>query len=120
MSDSPRSARRSGRCHRGASITAYCRTSRVPLDAYLRYRQSFYRAPEALVHQRVELRADRNVVWISHRGEDVAHYPRSYEPGSWLPAPRMRPEPPSRALPAELAVPAIAAPELTDYTAPCA
>ena len=32
---------------------AYARASRVPLDGYLRYRQAFYRAPEALVHQRV-------------------------------------------------------------------
>jgi transposase len=30
---------------------AYARSSRVPLDGYLRYRQSFYRAPEVLVHQ---------------------------------------------------------------------
>jgi transposase len=99
---------------------AYCRTSRVPLDCYLRYRQSFYRAPEALVHQRVELRADRDAVWISHRGKEVAHYPRSYEPGSWLPAPRMRPEPPPQPIPANIAVPAIAAPELADYAALCA
>ncbi len=32
---------------------AYARESRVPLDGYLRYRGAFYRAPEALVHQRV-------------------------------------------------------------------
>ena len=32
---------------------AYARESRVPLDGYLRNRHSFYRAPEALVHQRV-------------------------------------------------------------------
>lgn len=99
---------------------AYARTSRVPLDGYLRYRQSFYRAPEALVHQRVELRADRDTIWICHRGEEVARYPRSYEPGSWLPAPRLRPEPPPAVMPAELAVPAIAAPELADYAALCA
>ena len=86
----------------------------MPLDCYLRYRQSFYRAPEALVHQRVELRADRNAVWISHRGKEVAHYPRSYEPGSWLPARRMRLEPPPQP------IPAIAAPELADYAALCA
>jgi hypothetical protein len=47
---------------------AYARTSRVPLDGYLRFRQSFYRAPEALVHQRVELKADRDTVWICHLG----------------------------------------------------
>ena len=32
------------------------RSSRVPLDGYLKHAGSFYRAPEALVHQRVELR----------------------------------------------------------------
>jgi transposase len=99
---------------------AYARESRVPLDGYLRYRQSFYRAPEALVHQRVCLRADRDSVWICHRGAEVARYPRSYEPGSWLPPPRLRPEPPTVPMPAEIAIPAIAPPELRDYAALCA
>jgi transposase len=96
---------------------AYARSSRVPTDGYLRFRQSFYRAPEALVHERVALRADRDTVWIVHRGEEVAHYLRSYEPGSWLPAPRMRPEPPSAPRPAEIVIPEIAPPELRDYAA---
>ncbi len=56
---------------------AYARESRVPLDGYLRYRQSFYRAPEPLVHQRVALRADRDWVWIEHRGAEVGRYARS-------------------------------------------
>ena len=99
---------------------AYARTSRVPLDGYLRYRQSFYRAPEALVHQRVELKADRDGVWICHRGEEVERYGRSYEPGTWLPAPRLRPEPPPRVAPAEIVVPAVCPPELGDYAALCA
>jgi transposase len=96
---------------------AYARTSRVPTDGYLRYRQSFYRAPEALVHERVELRADRDTVWIVHRGVEVARYLRSYEPGSWLPAPRLRPEPPPAPRPAAIAVPAVVPPELADYAA---
>jgi transposase len=96
---------------------AYARSSRVPTDGYLRFRQSFYRAPEALVHERVELRADRDTVWIVHRGEEVARYLRSYEPGSWLPAPRLRPEQPSAPRPAEIAIPEIAPPELLDYAA---
>jgi transposase len=99
---------------------AYARASRVPLDGYLRYRQSFYRAPEVLVHQRVTLKADRDAVWIEHRGVEVARYPRSYQPGSWLPAPRMRPEPPPPVMPAEIVVPEIAPPELADYAALCA
>jgi hypothetical protein len=99
---------------------AYARTSRVPLDGYLRYRQSFYRAPEALVHQRVELKADRDTVWICHRGSEVARYPRSYEPGSWLPAPRLRPEPPPPVTPMEIVFPEVAPPELRDYAALCA
>ena len=61
---------------------ALARASRVPLDGYLRYRQAFYRVPQALVHQRVVLRADRDSVWIEHRGAEVARYSRSYEPGT--------------------------------------
>src|SRR5215211_1214917 len=68
------------------------RSSRVPLDGYLKHAGSFYRAPEALVHQRVELRFDRDAVWIEHRGGEVVRYPRSYVAGTWQPAPRMRPE----------------------------
>jgi hypothetical protein len=40
------------------------RTSRVPIDGYLRHGGCFYRAPERLVHERVELRFDRDEVWI--------------------------------------------------------
>jgi transposase len=99
---------------------AYARESRVPLDGYLRYRQSFYRAPEALVHQRACLRADRDSVWIEHRGAEVARYPRSYEPGCWLPAPLLRPEPPAPPAPGRIAVPEVCPPELADYAALCA
>lgn len=94
---------------------AYRRSSRVPLDGYLRFRGSHYRAPISLVHQRVELRADRDFVWISHRGDTVAHYPRSYEPGLWVPEPAMRPEPPAPPRPVEPAAPALAPPALADY-----
>jgi len=99
---------------------AYARESRVPLDGYLRYRQSFYRAPEALVHQRAVLRADRDAVWIVHRGNEVARYARSYEPGSWSPPPRLRPEPPLASEPAVIAIPQVAPPELADYAELCA
>src|SRR3954467_8020037 len=70
------------------------RSSRVPTDGYLKFGRCFYRAPEALVQQRVELRWDRDGVWITHRGHTVAAYQRSYQHGLWLPAPRLRPEPP--------------------------
>jgi transposase len=99
---------------------SYARESRVPLDGYLRYRQSFYRASEALVHQRACLRADRDSVWITHHGAEVARYPRCYEPGSWLPAPRLRPEPPVPPAPAQIVVPEVCPPELADYAALCA
>jgi transposase len=99
---------------------AYARESRVPLDGYLRYRQSFYRAPEALVHQRACLRADRDSVWICHRGAEVARYPRSYEPGSWSPPPRLRSEPPVAPAPALIVVPEVCPPELRDYAELCA
>ena len=41
--------------------------------------------PERLVHERVELRFDRDQVWVAHRGQEVARYRRSYEQGVWLP-----------------------------------
>lgn len=95
------------------------RTSRVPLDGYLRHGRCFYRAPERLVHERVELRFDRDQVWIAHRGVEVARYPRSYVHGVWLPPPIMRAEPPA---PQPLVLPriAVAPPELADYAELCA
>jgi transposase len=96
------------------------RTTRVPLDGYLKLGGSFYRAPEALVHQRVELRFDRDMVWIADRGQTVARYRRSYDRGRWFPPPRLRPEPHATAPVARLAVPSVAAPELADYAGLCA
>ena len=93
---------------------------RVPLDAYLCHGGCFYRAPERLVHERVELRFDRDDVWITHRGSEVARYPRSYEQGVWLPPPLMRPEPPQPPPSASLAPMQIASPELADYAELCA
>jgi transposase len=96
------------------------RSSRVPLDGYLKHAGCFYRAPEALVHQRVELRWDRDFVWIEHRGGSVARYPRSYLPGRWQPEPRMRPEPPTVAPIAPIATPEVVPPALADYAELCA
>ena len=96
------------------------RSSRVPLDGYLKHAGSFYRAPESLVHQRVELRFDRDTVWIEHRGEIVARYPRSYAAGTWQPAPRMRPEPPPATPVIAIAAPEIVPPALADYAELCA
>jgi transposase len=96
------------------------RSSRVPLDGYLKHAGSFYRAPESLVHQRVELRFDRDQVWIEHRGESVSRYPRSYTAGTWQPAPRMRPEPPAVAPVIAITAPQIVPPALTDYAELCA
>jgi transposase len=95
------------------------RTTRVPLDGYLRYGGCFYRAPERLVHERVELSFDRDRVWICHRGQEVARYARSYEQGVWLPSPIMRAEPPT---PAPIVLPQISVPppELADYAELCA
>jgi hypothetical protein len=81
------------------------RCSRVPLDGYLKHSGSFYRAPE---------------VWIEHRGQTVARYQRSYEPGSWQPAPRMRAEPPAVAPVVAISSPPIVAPALSDYAELCA
>jgi hypothetical protein len=96
------------------------RATRVPLDGYLKLGGSFYRAPEPLVHQRVELRFDRNRVWICHRGQTVARYIRSYDRGQWFPPPQLRPEPPAVAPVARLVVPTITPPELSDYAELCA
>src|SRR4051812_3496242 len=60
------------------------RSSRVPADGYLKFGRCFYRAPEALIHQRVELRWDRDRVWITRHRQSVADYSRSYEQGVWL------------------------------------
>lgn len=95
------------------------RTTRVPIDGYLRHGGCFYRAPERLVHERVELRFDRDQVWIVNRGIEVARYPRSYEQGVWLPPPVMRPDPPVRP-PLMLPPLAVTPPELADYAELCA
>jgi transposase len=97
------------------------RTTRVPIDGYLRHGRCFYRAPERLVHERVELGFDRDQVWIAHRGQEVARYERSYEQGVWLPPPIMRPEPPAASAP-PVALPrlAVTPPELADYAELCA
>jgi transposase len=96
------------------------RSSRVPLDGYLKHAASFYRAPETLVHQRVELRWDRDQVWIEHRGQTVARYARSYFAGTWQPAPRLRPEPPPVTPEIAIAAPDVVPPALADYAELCA
>jgi len=96
------------------------RSTGVPSDGYLKLGGCFYRAPEPLIHDRVELRHDRDRVWICHRGEIVASYLRSYDRGRWFPPPRLRPEPPVPASLREPRLPAIAPPELADYAQLCA
>ena len=95
------------------------RPVRVSLDGYLKLGANFYRAPLGLVHRRVELRFDRDRVWIRHAGADVAAYARSYERGQWFPPPQLRPEPPPAAV-APLVVSSIAPPELAAYAELCA
>jgi len=96
------------------------RCSRVPTDGYLKHGGSFYRASAALVHQRVELRWDRDHVWIEHRGQAIARYRRSYLPGRWQPPPRMRPEPPHVAPVVAITAPSVVPPALADYAELCA
>jgi transposase len=99
---------------------AGARPVRVPLDGYLKLGGSYYRAPLALVHQRVELRFDRDQVWITDRGETVARYARSYDRGQWFPPPGLRPEPPAPAPLRQLSPPTVTPPELADYAEICA
>src|SRR5438309_59333 len=80
-------------CLASAATTTFARPARAA--GYLRHGSCFCRAPERLGHERVELRFDRDQVWIVHRGAEVARYPRSYEQGVWLPPPVLRPEPPA-------------------------
>jgi transposase len=96
------------------------RSSRVPADGYLKFGRCFYRAPEGLIHQRVELRWNRDRVWIDHHGHTVAGYERSYEHGVWQPAPRLRPEPPPVAQLIPITGPAVVPPALSDYAELCA
>jgi transposase len=96
------------------------RSTRVPIDGYLRHGGCFYRAPQQLVHERVELAFDRDQVWITSRGAEVVRYQRSYEQGLWLPPPILRPEPPAAPVPALLPSIAVAPPELADYAGLCA
>lgn len=99
---------------------AGARSVRVPLDGYLKLAGNFYRAPLALVHQRVELRFDRDGVWVLARGQTVAHYVRSYDRGHWFPPPQLRPEPPAPTPVRELPAPTVTPPELADYAELCA
>lgn len=96
------------------------RTTRVPVDGYLRHGRCFYRAPERLVHERVELRFDRDQVWITHRGSEVARYARSYAEGLWLPPPIMRREPPAPPPALPLPTAEVVPPELAAYAELCA
>ncbi len=116
-----------GRAGRAAGVAAdrfdYAgrRSTRVPLDGYLKLGGSFYRAPEPLVHQRVELRFDRDRVWICHRGEVVARYLRSYDRGLLVPAAAAATGATAPAAPvARLVAPEVAPPELADYAELCA
>jgi transposase len=97
---------------------AGARPVRVLLDGYLKLAGNFYRAPLGLVHQRVELRFDRDQVWVLARGETVARYARSYDRGQWFPPPRLRPEPPAPLR--QLHEPTVMPPELADYAELCA
>jgi hypothetical protein len=67
-----------------------------------------------------ETSVDRDQVWITSRGAEVARYPRGYEQGLWLPPPVMRPEPPAAPAPLLLPSIAVAPPELADYAELCA
>jgi transposase len=92
------------------------RTTRVPIDGYIKVSRCFYRAPTTLVQQRVEVSYDRDEVRVVHRGGVVARYPRSYQDGVWIPAPVPRPlPPPPPPQPAWTPTVPVALPELAAY-----
>jgi len=96
------------------------RTTRVPLDGYLKHAASFYARPSASFISAWICAWDRDRVWIEHRGEVVVHYPRSYVTGTWQPAPRMRPEPPPPVALVPIAASDVVPPALADYAELCA
>ena len=110
-----------GRCHRSAFDFSLNRTVRVPADGYLRYAGCFYRAPVELVHQRVELHASRDRVWICWRGQRVARIRALLSPGDVAAraADATRAATPARDRRRSAAA-AIDAPELADYAELCA
>ena len=97
-SGSRTSARRCGRCRRsrfdaaGRALVAGA-ARRLPQARRL----LLPRAGARSCTQRVELRFDRDRVWIEHRGARRSPATRAAtSTGVWLPAPVMRPEPPPR------------------------
>ena len=68
-SGSRTSASSCGRCRRSPSTPPDAARRGSRLDGYLKFGRGFYRAPEALIHQRVELRWNRDRVWIDHHGQ---------------------------------------------------
>ena len=80
------SRRRCGRCRRPPFDFSLNRTVRVPTDGYLRHGGCFYRAPVELVHQRVELHASRDEVWICWRGQSSSAIRGPIGPGSGSPS----------------------------------
>jgi hypothetical protein len=116
MSAWPRSASGCGRCRPSASTTptpgrAGC-ARRVPALPRL-----VYRAPAALVHRSVTLKADRDLVWLVHPRGGGRPLRAQLRARQLAPTPMLRPEPPPRPQPAELAVAPLAPPELRDYAA---
>jgi hypothetical protein len=96
------------------------RSSRVPLDGYLKHAGSFYRAPETLVHQRVELRWDRDRCGssIAARWSRATHGATCPDAGS-----RRRGcglNRPARDRSFRSTAPAVVPPALSDYAVLCA
>jgi transposase len=56
-------------------------TARVNLDYHIELERHYYSVPNALVHQRVDVRVTAGVVEILHRGVRVATHARSAEAG---------------------------------------
>ena len=98
---------------------AYARESRVPLDGYLRYRQSFYRAPEALVHQRVGCTptATRSGSSTAARRSPATRAATSPAAGCRHPVAARAA---ARAGAGAIVVPEVCPPELADYAELCA
>lgn len=70
------------------------RSSRVPLGGYLKHKASFYRAPRPWFTGRSSSALTATQSGSPTRERRLPDTSEAYTPGTWQPAPKMRPEPP--------------------------
>ena len=96
------------------------RSSRVPLDGYLKHGRLLLPRAGELVHQRVELRWDRDRVWIEHRGQHRRGLRAQLRARHLAARAADAPRTAAVATLIAIAAPAIIPPALSDYAELCA